>query len=581
MNKLIPVPAIMLSICILVHAQEPSRESGNLPQNDLHADVKLYGATGDGVTDDAPAVRRAVAAVEASGGGTVYFPAGKYYFNSTDPYPVHPAYSNKAYVTLNGSGIHVQCAPGAVLNTAPSLGLTLFMFGLYGDGIHGEVDYEHGYRANAVTTLGASNITLSSAADAVHFKPGDLVYILGGPGKESNGDGELNWITTVNAATGELGLLKPTSKPYTGNNSNIGLKNNISIMNVNSRYYYDNSVEGCTANLSGDFTYFGTVIGIKLLNNSVNVAASAPRGMMLNSYFPLGDVEVAGNQYVMRHGGTMWQLADGFRDLFIHDNDFTVLMSGGYGGGSILNLSQGVINTHINHNNMYLIFPAENATGGNVAAIVSSTAYQMDISNNQIFVSSANRKSGPAAITLGMSNGSCQECTVTGNFISDVDAANTGGGINDYGSGALITNNRIVLNGGRAGIITNVGSGKSYSRSLISSNYIEMLNTAKNAIGIGVGGSNPAQGYALVTGNYILGETNAQGAGIYFNAAVNGDISHNYIANLPNGLWVTGTPQMIGNECVNVVNAASTHCSSAQMFPAAAPDGNPKSPEKK
>ena len=252
---------------------------------------------------------------------------------------------------------------------------------------------------------------------------------------ESNGDGELNWVTTANASTGELGLLKPTSKPYTGNNSNIGTKGMVTVTNVSANYYYDNSVEGCTVNLhSGDFTYFGTVIGIKLLNNTVNVTESEVRGMMLNSYFPLGEVEVAGNQYVMRHGGTLWQLADGFRDIYIHDNDFTVIMSGGNGGGSILNLSQGVINAHIHHNNFYLTYPAEHATGGNVAAILASTAYQMDISNNQIFVSSANKKYGPPGITLGMSNGHCQECMITGNFISDVDAANTGGGINDYGA---------------------------------------------------------------------------------------------------------------------------------------------------
>jgi hypothetical protein len=294
----------------------------------------------------------------------------------------------------------------------------------------------------------------------------------------------------------------------------------------------------------------------------------------------LGEVEVAGNQYVMRHGGALWQLADGFRDIFIHDNDFTVLMSGGNGGGSILNLSQGVINTHIHHNNFYLTYPAEHATGGNVAAILTSTAYQMDISNNQIFVSSANKKAGPPAITLGLSNGHCHECMVTGNFISDADMANTGGGISDYGSGALITNNRIVLNGGRSGIATNVGGGTSYSKSLISNNYIEMVNTANNAAGVSISGSNPAQGYVLVTGNYIMGETNAGGAGIYFNAAINGDVSHNYIANMPNGMWVTGAPQMIGNECVNVKNAATTHCGSAQVYPEPGANGGAEGPKK-
>lgn len=46
-------------------------------------DVTRFGATGDGITDDAPAIREAVAAVTAvhadqGGGGIVYFPAGIY-----------------------------------------------------------------------------------------------------------------------------------------------------------------------------------------------------------------------------------------------------------------------------------------------------------------------------------------------------------------------------------------------------------------------------------------------------------------------------------------------------------------------
>lgn len=41
-------------------------------------DVRGFGATGSGKTLDTPAVNAAIAAVEAAGGGTVYFPAGTY-----------------------------------------------------------------------------------------------------------------------------------------------------------------------------------------------------------------------------------------------------------------------------------------------------------------------------------------------------------------------------------------------------------------------------------------------------------------------------------------------------------------------
>lgn len=45
-------------------------------------DVKAYGATGDGATDDLTAIQSAVSAAVAAGGGTVYFPSGTYLVSS-------------------------------------------------------------------------------------------------------------------------------------------------------------------------------------------------------------------------------------------------------------------------------------------------------------------------------------------------------------------------------------------------------------------------------------------------------------------------------------------------------------------
>lgn len=47
--------------------------------------VKDFGAVGDGVADDAPALRNAMAVLVARGGGYLYIPAGTYYLNSGDP----------------------------------------------------------------------------------------------------------------------------------------------------------------------------------------------------------------------------------------------------------------------------------------------------------------------------------------------------------------------------------------------------------------------------------------------------------------------------------------------------------------
>src|SRR6266511_2540446 len=46
-------------------------------------DVRDYGATGDGTTNDTPAVNRAIAAANTAGGGTVRFPAGTYLAGSS------------------------------------------------------------------------------------------------------------------------------------------------------------------------------------------------------------------------------------------------------------------------------------------------------------------------------------------------------------------------------------------------------------------------------------------------------------------------------------------------------------------
>jgi hypothetical protein len=51
--------------------------------------VKDYGATGDGVTDDQPAIQRAIDSCHSQGGGVVYFPNGIYLLTSTAQSLIH------------------------------------------------------------------------------------------------------------------------------------------------------------------------------------------------------------------------------------------------------------------------------------------------------------------------------------------------------------------------------------------------------------------------------------------------------------------------------------------------------------
>lgn len=56
-------------------------------RNTIYFNVKDYGATGNGTTDDTTAIANALAACNAAGGGTVFMPAGNYKITSTLSWP--------------------------------------------------------------------------------------------------------------------------------------------------------------------------------------------------------------------------------------------------------------------------------------------------------------------------------------------------------------------------------------------------------------------------------------------------------------------------------------------------------------
>jgi Pectate lyase superfamily protein len=74
------VCAVLLSLFVSPHALAD-------PGAAAVFNVRDFGATGDGVTDDAEAIRDTVAAAKAAGGGTVYIPAGTYMLGSRPAAP--------------------------------------------------------------------------------------------------------------------------------------------------------------------------------------------------------------------------------------------------------------------------------------------------------------------------------------------------------------------------------------------------------------------------------------------------------------------------------------------------------------
>ena len=172
-----------------------------------------YGAVGDGSHDDAPALRAAMAGLKAAGTtGTVYLPRGTYNLASSA--------DGSDYLLIDQDHTHIVCAPGSKIVTTGQF--ALFFFGPANGVVKHPIMNKAGFQANVLTNAGSSTITLTTPSDTSHFSVGDPIYILGGPGTESNGDGEINWLTAIDTVGGVLTLRVPTSKPYTGNLTGTG-----------------------------------------------------------------------------------------------------------------------------------------------------------------------------------------------------------------------------------------------------------------------------------------------------------------------------------------------------------------------
>jgi len=149
-------------------------------------DVKDYGAVGDGVTDDSPAIKAAVAALTS--GGRLYLPLGDYRFAQQ-----HPA--GDAAIYLNGlSNITVEFAPGA----------RLLMDNLDANGY----GTSHGIRVEgAASNVAILNPTIEWVTRPSARSFGDGISVLGWPSDSpppagwTGSTGKVEFVSIVNGRT--------------------------------------------------------------------------------------------------------------------------------------------------------------------------------------------------------------------------------------------------------------------------------------------------------------------------------------------------------------------------------------------
>lgn len=170
--------------------------------------VKAFGAVGDGVTDDTAAIQAAVDAVATAGGGSVFVPAGHYITSS----PILMKSNVELYGEGKTSRIHNTTA------TSSGSG-TVVLLGTYDADAFADPTNVTSYSVGNVAE-GDYDITVTTAAEALNFAAGDVVYLYSTTGYTDGGGSEkpnYQQISEVlSVVSGTVTLKDPAYKAYSG-----------------------------------------------------------------------------------------------------------------------------------------------------------------------------------------------------------------------------------------------------------------------------------------------------------------------------------------------------------------------------
>lgn len=189
MKPLAASSSVLLAILFLSGNAMHSARAADVPDSSTSFNVRNYGAKGDGVALDSPAIDKAIQAAVQAGGGTVYLPAGTYLSGT-----IHLA-----------SNIHLYIDLGATILAAPQ------DMNAYDEPEHWEgTAYQDGghtfFRNSLIYGEGLTNISITGQGmiNGSALKAGD--------GNQDSVDGFKNWQNPTTNAPSDVKLARLGNK---------------------------------------------------------------------------------------------------------------------------------------------------------------------------------------------------------------------------------------------------------------------------------------------------------------------------------------------------------------------------------